>query len=429
MYPSYKKWGFSDSPFKTTPLQANEKDKNLLIGRDKELTRLEILLSKADKWTVIDGGIGSGKTSLANVATFNAYNNFLTKKTDILLIPATRTIQIDESTNVEEFCKTIYTIAAESILNKKTELSNHLLSYRLNNIDEIAAIIKNPTFTARGASIAGNGYSSGSTANDSAAFETSGFNSLIQSWLTELFGDTTSTNGGVVIIIDNLELLKTCKATREILEKLRDPIMTQIGIKWVLCGANGIISATASPRINGHLQKALKVEKLPTTKADEILSSRKNAFSEIPSPYLPLTTKNFHTLHEILGRNLRDLLGKIDSYNEEIMQLDEESPNSDDEKDIKFQEWLKEESHEARELAERYSGQKTWELLLKAKEEGSFSSNEYEKYGFTQSSNFSTAIQNLASLGLVDIVTDDDDKRRKNISLTSKAYYALYHSK
>lgn len=418
MSKSYKSWGFTSSPFKTKPLEASDTDEKLLIGRDSELNKLQILLAKTEKWTVVDGEIGSGKTSLINVATHKLYKKFLEKTTSDLLIPATKTIQIDESTTIESFCKNAYLIIAESIIKHQQDLSSHLLSYKLQHIAEVNKLLTNPVFSTIGGTAGPIGYTTGSTANESQTFSESGFNSLIQSWLEELFGEKTSTNGGIVIIIDNLELLKTSKLSREKLEQLRDPILTKTGIKWVLCGANGIISATASTRINGYLQKALHVSNIPATKSHEILESRINGFKSVRgTQYLPFIPENFHKLHTILSKNLRDLLGKIDSYNEEIMTQEEPQPTSDAEKNEAFEKWLSDDSEDARALAKRYSTHKSWKLLAQASEEGSFSSGEYEKFEFTQQQNFSAAIKELKELGLVDVISNEDDNRRKNISL------------
>ncbi|WP_164707323.1 AAA family ATPase [Metapseudomonas otitidis] len=425
---TYQSWGFTDSPFKAIPLGPNSRDENLLIGRDQEIQRLSTLLKKTDKWTVVDGEIGSGKTSLINVATYKIYRDYLRSLTGTLLIPATRTIQIEEKTTTEAFCREVYQIIAESIIAKQHELAKHFINYKLDNLKKIESLLNNPTITTYGGTLGPIGISNNSVPNESPTFTEAGFNSLIQSWLDELFGESTTNKGGVVIIIDNLELLKTSKTIREILENLRDKILNKTGIKWVLCGANGVIAATASTRLTGYLQKTLQVENIPITKSDEILESRITAYrQDSAETYLPFNPENFKTLHSILNKNLRDLLGKIDSYNEEIMDSPYKNPKSEDEKDEKFSIWLSEDSKDAYELAQRYSTKKSWNILVNAKTTGSFSSSEHERFGYTQQSNFSGAIRELSRLGLIEITSDEDDNRRKNITLTSKAYYALYH--
>ncbi|WP_313517748.1 winged helix DNA-binding protein [Pseudomonas sp.] len=425
---TYQSWGFTDSPFKAIPLGANSRDENLLIGRDQEIQRLSTLLKKTDKWTVVDGEIGSGKTSLINVATYKIYREYLKAPSGTLLIPATRTIQIEEKTTTENFCRETYQIIAESIIAKQSELAKHLVNYKLDSFKKIESLLNSPTITSIGGTLGPIGISNNSIPNESPTFTEAGFNSLIQSWLDELFGESTTNKGGVVIIIDNLELLKTSKTIRDILENLRDKVLNKTGIKWVLCGANGVIAATASTRLTGYLQRTLQVENIPVTKSDEILESRIKAYHrDSAEAYLPFNPENFKTLHSILNKNLRDLLGKVDSYNEEIMDSSDENPKSEIEKDEKFSNWLSEDSKEAHELTQRYSTKKSWSILVSAKSTGSFASSEHERFGYTQQSNFSAAIRELSRLGLIEITSDEDDNRRKNITLTSKAYYALYH--
>lgn len=50
-------------------------------------------------------------------------------------------------------------------------------------------------------------------------------------------------------MLDNLELLQVAETTRRILEQLRDELFTTPGVRFVLCGANGMINSVVSSTI------------------------------------------------------------------------------------------------------------------------------------------------------------------------------------
>ena len=66
----YEEWGFTESPFDTNPLDANDKGEHLFVSRNTEIENLKILIGEIKKWSCIDGANGIGKTSLINVATY-----------------------------------------------------------------------------------------------------------------------------------------------------------------------------------------------------------------------------------------------------------------------------------------------------------------------------------------------------------------------
>jgi hypothetical protein len=99
----YMDWGFSDNPFQTTALPASKLGETLLVGRDSELSQLQLRLCNPPKLPTIEGLNGVGKTSLVNVATFKLFQEHLEDKKNPLFIPCRRSFQLSGSLNVAEF--------------------------------------------------------------------------------------------------------------------------------------------------------------------------------------------------------------------------------------------------------------------------------------------------------------------------------------
>lgn len=96
-----------------------------------------------------------------------------------------------------------------------------------------------------------------SETNTSAGFERSGFRKTVFSWLEQIFQNH---DGGIICTIDNLELLQSSDTARSLLEQLRDELFNVTGLRWVLCGALGIVyGVVASPRLEGYLHKPIEV--------------------------------------------------------------------------------------------------------------------------------------------------------------------------
>jgi hypothetical protein len=208
-----------------------------------------------------------GKTSLVNVAAFQCFKAYLSGETPQLLIPSIVSFQLKKDGNVDDFCTEVFQGVAQTLLRYATELRHFdlpagLLLPHLNawlnspvvqhlNVNGGAALsIGIPSVvqvTAKG------GAATASQVNQSVGFSQSGFDSLVRQWLNEIF--SVQGNGGVVCIIDNIELLETGVSARRMLEALRDKLFTVNGLRWVFCGANGVIhSLRRFPETHGVLE-------------------------------------------------------------------------------------------------------------------------------------------------------------------------------
>lgn len=98
----YHRWGFLDNPFAPVPLKGNELGNKVLIGRNSELNSVLFRLTAGGPAVCLDGPVGVGKTSLANVAAFRAEKNFIDKKPNSpLILPCRVSFQVSKDESPE----------------------------------------------------------------------------------------------------------------------------------------------------------------------------------------------------------------------------------------------------------------------------------------------------------------------------------------
>lgn len=409
-------WGFSADPFDTRCLEPNEEGEALLVGRDSELLKLTQSLNSTTKWICIDGGIGQGKTSLANVAIYKQMINYLATGQGRFLIPCTSVIQVDKDKSADSIYKDVMLKVARSILGAK---ENDILKYcRLSDRAAIDKLFNKPFFSGAGFSLNGFGVESTSIPNESGLYEYRLFE-IIDEWLREL----DSANGAVVCIIDNLELTDISSAgIAEKIEKLRDSLLTKRGLIWILCGANGSVAGMASTRINAYLKKpALVLGELKCI--SDIVRRRIEHFGS--GAYFPLADDDLMTLDKLMNHVLRECLGYIGNYCEWVSESDRK-PHSDDEKKESFSAWLDFMAEDTRSSISAIDKTKAWGILTHGFSRVKFTSSEYAEFGYSQQANFSTDLTRLSELGLVVKSKSSDDGRIPEYCLSPKARLAVY---
>lgn len=268
------------------------------------------------------------------------------------------------------------------------------------------------------------GFGVGAQTNESPGFTTSGLIKLVTQWLESIFPDDQT--GGVVCVIDNLELLETSSVARRTIESLRDTLFTIKGIRWVLCGAHGIInSVVASQRLVGHLGQPLAVAPLQLAKAQDVFNARISAFKDHarPNHYLPLLEDDFHKLYLIVNRNLRQSLAYANEYCLNVAEVGQ-LPPSNAEKAQRFNFWLKTRAAEIRDSVRSQLTPRAMEFFADSvtKMQGEFSPSDFEKLGFNSLPAMRPYVKSLEEVGLLQAEKDDGDQRRKTISVTGKGW-------
>jgi len=272
--------------------------------------------------------------------------------------------------------------------------------------------------------IAGFGLGGGGQTNDAMGYVESGFIKQVTQWLESIFPDRAT--GGVVCVIDNLELLETSEMARRTIEALRDTLFTICGIRWVLCGAHGIIhSVVASPRLVGYLGEPVSIKRLRLQQAQAVFDARTQVFKDHlkAKQYLPLLSDDFHNLYMILGENLRQSLASANAYCLSIAEHGS-SPETDDAKRERFNTWLKSNAKAITSSIENQLGPTALKLLrdVATLMSGEFTPSDFLALGFNSIAALRPHVKGLEDVGLVETAKDESDQRRRTITVTGKGW-------
>lgn len=249
----WPEFGFRESLYATTPIQATREGQDLLVGRTSELRRLKRTLGSTALHPCIEGDNGVGKTSLVAVAGYELFKAFKRGSTAQALVPLPRMFQLGSDDNAEAFRRRVLFEVAQGFIDRFDDLKSGGV-----NIPEVSDVRKwltraTQTQGSVGATGAGLGFNAGRgrSSNTSTGFSEAGFATVIEGWLREAFPSLE--NGGFICVIDNLELLGTAQSARALLEAMRDEVLGLPGLRWVLCGSRGIVrTAASSARLEGR---------------------------------------------------------------------------------------------------------------------------------------------------------------------------------
>lgn len=418
----YNDWHFKENPFSPRPLKADSIGSQLLIDRDQELRRIGFRLAAGGAAVCLDGPVGVGKTSLANVAAYRCQQSYLEQPTtNPLLIPCRESFQVSNEETPDQFRLRVLVEVAQTLLEKAATFN---VSLQLEGTKGIDTWLNSPLLKQWSIGLPVLSGGGGIQANDSAGYETSGFIKTITSWLSAIFPEDRS--GGVVCVLDNLELLETSAMARRKIEALRDTLFTIRGLKWILCGAHGIIQGVvSSQRLVGHLQEPIPVTPLALTQSQKVYEARVQTFQlrDTHPPYLPLSADDFHWLYMIVHRNLRNTLAYSDEY---CLHIAEHGhlPQSKEDKTTLFQTWLTRRALSIRDAVRGQAGPKAMELFGEViqKFDGEFAPGDFKELGFKSPEALRPHVKTLEDLGLVEAQHDDVDQRRKSIFVTGKGW-------
>lgn len=420
----YAEWGFSENPFKTKSLTPDALGEQLLIGRDHEKALLKRRIQNPPKLPTLEGMNGVGKSSIVNVASYSCYKDFLEDPKKPLFIPCKTVFQLQINADQAEFIRHVYREVAQTLLNYARLIEGDRLRPAVE-AGRLEQWLNAPQVRSYQAGVAS--FSAGSTVetNTGDGFALSGFNSAVRELLQHIF--PTEESGAVVCVIDNLELLQTSDSARDLLESLRDELLTAHGLRWVLCGALGIVLGVASsPRLEGFLFQPIEVRKVPDASVGNIYRSRIDAFKVADEAYLPLTESDFVRLYTILAGNIRSLLGQADEYCQWVFE--NRGKLGDDEKTVAFVEWLTDAAATSYEAARTVISGRAWEVFEDAVAlEGLFAPSDYEHFRFKSPQAFRPHVRDLEAAGLVVSTKDEGDRRRKTIQITSRGWLVNHH--
>jgi hypothetical protein len=425
----FLEWGFSQDPFQAVPLPPSELGRTLLVGRSAEVAQLMRHLRGSSRIATLEGPNGTGKTSLANVAAYLSFDEYVSKGVGGLLIPCNHVFQPQKDLAPEVLEHRILLEVAQSLLSWQDKLK--AMGRTHPGLKSLDRWLNSPVLSSWQASGGPPGFQMGIgrsvQANEAQGFADSGFRHAVLSALTDIFGP----NEGVVCILDNLELVETSTAAKQHLEQLRDLLFTKPGLRWVLAGAGGIVEgAASSPRLEGFLSKPIEIRGIDPQCAPEILTSRMRAFrrSDDVEPYLPISPEAFAKLYKLLAENIRSAIGRTADYCSWVTNRGVPCPQTPTQKNAAFSEWLEGECLSALRAADRLVSHRAWQVLDAAVEKfaGYFSPGDFEAFNFRAVQNLRPYVKELETAGLVTASRDDSDRRRKTIQITPKGWLVLH---
>lgn len=417
-------FGFRASPYGTEPIPATEEGDRLLVGRDKALSLLMSTMTSSALHPTIEGDNGVGKTSLVSVASYRLHRDFLGGASGQALIPLRSAFQLNANDTEDTFANRVFYEVAQAFIQHQAELKDRGIS--VPNTNDVDKWLNSPVFTTTGggANILGSGgeFTRG-TEPGSTGFSEAGFSSAVRTWLMTAFPDLQA--GGFICVIDNLELLETSKAARTLLESMRDGILSVKGLRWVLCGARGIMRTTASSqRLEGRLREPMDLAALPDVDVEEVMKRRIEVFRVGDVVLAPVGPRGFRHIYELLNRNLRNALKYCEDFS---FWLAENDPGeaTDDEVYKLLEVWLTTQSDAAH--AATTLTPKAWEVFEGIVHRGGgISPSDHPDFGFKEMANMRPYIKALEETQLVVSSVDESDKRRRTIGVTSRGWMVNY---
>lgn len=426
------KWNYQKSPFAHFSLNADQDGYDLLVGRKELLKSVIASFATWGKISSLNGGVGVGKTSLANVAAYIleklSESARIEKKSNRYIYSFFENIKYEKEQSDEDFEFSIFVRLAEKIIQIKNGNSDFSWA-TLNHYDDYKKCILDPVFKERGFSVAPlGGIQGSSTPNSHPAHGKRAFIDTIKTWLDTLFPKNDSF---IICVIDNFELMDEAERLVQFFEKNRDTLLKQNGLKFVLCGANNSVLKLKTSWLSAYIDNTIEVPSIDTTNAKDIYQTRNNKFAKATA-YIPITEEKFVSLAKLIRVNTRDLIGEAEAYCEYIHRNfpEKNTPKTDHEKNKEFQIWIEGQTQESLDAIKKRITKHCWTILNIASNSmgGIFKSGDYDHFNIVQGS-YSNVINILKDLKLIDERNDEEHKKKRIYTLTPKAYYILYAAK
>jgi len=404
----------------------------LLVGRTCELASLIKYIKESDTHPTLEGPNGVGKTSLVAVAGFKLKTEFVAGLTNQAFLPLPEPFQLTAEDTAETFKRRVFYKVAQAFIENHTLLQAR--GFKVPDVENINLWLNSPTFGTLGGGVSifgvGGNVAVGTSTNSSAGFTEAGFVATVTLWLKECFPERSS--GGFLCNIDNLELLETSKNARKLIEALRDEVLSVNGLRWILCGARGIVRAAASSqRMQGVLSEPLDIDPIGHDCIKALISARLQVFAQPQTtvslvPTAPVDELGFDLVYRIGNNNLRNAMKYSEDFSIFVPESDLKTMTPK-ERYALLESWMD-------EIAEKYFlatsgvGPKAWTVFDKLVDRGgSMSPSEHGVYGFESYPALRAHIRDLEEANLVESAVDETDDRRKTINITSRGWIVNRH--
>lgn len=414
-------FGFKDNLYATPPLTGTPEGSQLLVGRDPEVARLQTHWSSLDTHASMEGDNGVGKTSLVVVAAYRAMVSHSLGESKQMILPLVEPFQMKAGEDLEE---QVLFVIARSIIHYEDAF--RAAGKKLPKIDDVRKWLDDPILRGGGGNASILGFGGGGNYTQSAntaGFSKVGFRDTTKGWLREIFPNKN--DGAFVGVIDNLELLETSQDARKALEAMRDTVLALPGVKWVLCGANGIVrSSVGSQRLTGVIGEPIQIKPLTDTDIPLVIQRRIEAHRLRADAIAPVEPAGFAHLYQVAGRNLRIALKHAQDFSLWLHSQGESNTSDDRFRLLKV--WLAEQGDRYEEDTDSVTpaGWAFFDSLLK--KGGSCSPGDYAKFEFNSQQAMRPYVKQLEDVNLVHSAIDDSDQRRRTIVVTSNGWLVGY---
>lgn len=418
--------GFTENPYSPRPIAGGEVGERLLVGRDNELKRLTGYITSSDTHPTLEGANGVGKTSLVAVAGYKLHQSWLEGDSQQAIIPLSESFQLSPETPIDQFKKRVLFRVAQAFIDNHDDLKSR--GYNVPESKAIQSWLQSPILGgwSGGINAGGAGGSVGYTsiANTSEGFTEEGFVATVSKWLRDCF--PTNSSGGFLCVVDNLELLETSKSARLLLEAARDEILGIDGLRWVLCGARGIVrSAASSPRLQGVLSDPQYIQAIKDQFIPSLVNVRIDVYSMPNAAIPPVEEDGFVHLFKVGNSNLRNAM----KYSEDFAiwaDVDDIRRSDSKNKFILLETWMSEVADEHLDAASAV-GKRAWEVFDRLIELGGTTSpSDFADFGFNNSPAMSPHLRALEHANLIESEVDETDNRRRTVSVTSAGWIVNY---
>jgi hypothetical protein len=423
MFSIWKELGFKANPYSQTTLRADALGDRLLAGRDKEIELLIRELGDSGAHPSVEGPIGAGKTSMINVAIYRIHQLSIEANAQELYLPAVSDFQPLE--NAAQFERDLYYVLAQTLIKHHDDFER--VGLPTPDVRLMNRWLNEYQYTSKGGGVstpAGGAQANWGSEPNPVVTE-SGFQRNVRQLLDECFPEENS--GGIVCVLDNLEILQTAGKARETLDELRDKVFDLPQVRWVISGSRGIISRAKSEKLSGVMLDPMILKPIGDTAAADAITRR---IQEYGTEYAvaPVSPDAFDFLYQTFNRNLREALARAGAFSRwfhdhYVEHVDETIPDVPD-RDALVESWLMDIAELGNEDAKSVRP-RHWTFFEQiCANGGRAGSSEFETYGFN-APNLSTAVTELVNANLM-VRELDPDNGQKSINSVTPAGWLVY---
>lgn len=414
--------GFRANPYSQVTLQADDIGDRLLAGRDKEIELLIREIGDSGAHPSVEGPIGAGKTSMINVAVYRMHQRCIEANAQQLYLPVEGDFQPVE--NPVQFERDLYYALAQTLIKYKDHFAK--VGLPTPDVRLMDKWLNEYQYTSNGAgfSTPAGGLQGTHGSEPNPIMTESGFQRHVRQLLKECFPEDS---GGIVCVMDNLEILQTAGKARETLDELRDKVFDIPQVRWVLSGSRGIVSRAKSEKLSGVMLDPMILKPIDDAAASEAITRR---IKEYGTDYAvaPVSPASFDFLYQTFNSNLREALARAGAFSrwfhDHYLENHDEVIPDEPERDALVESWLMDIAELGNENA-RSVRPRHWTFFEEVCANGGRAgSSEFKKYDFN-APNLSTAVTDLVNAQLM-VRELDPDNGQKSINSVTPAGWLVY---